>query len=454
MESISALLARPVAVLGGGVTGKAIITFLEKYQTEFDLFDDNESGALSPTDEVNPEHYGLAIVSPGWRQDHPLIRRLTSSGVRIISEIDLAWIYKEEIAPTQKWIALTGTNGKTTTIMMVESILRAAGKSAIACGNVGEPVLSALMASKPHEILALELSSFQIAWSHLPRFEACAILNIAEDHIDWHGSFDSYASEKMRLLSMSDCAILNADDVEISLRSSAFAGEKIFYSLETPAPGELGLVEELLIDRAFSSDSTSAEVIAELIDITPQVPHNVSNALAAAGLGLALGITHSHIKAGLAAFRVDHHRLELVLDLDGISWVNDSKATNPHAAIAGILSHTSVIWIAGGLAKGASMTKLIQRAAPRLKAVILIGKDRELIADALANYAPKIPIHRCDGDGTAAGLMNEVIQKAASLASSGDAVLLAPACASMDQFNSYAHRGELFASSVKELISS
>jgi UDP-N-acetylmuramoylalanine--D-glutamate ligase len=451
VESIAALLARPVAVLGGGVTGKAIIKFLERHGAEFDLYDDNESGALSTTGEIDATHYGLAVVSPGWRQDQPLIATLRSAGVRIISEIDLAWICKEEVAPHQKWIALTGTNGKTTTISMVESILQAAGKRAIACANVGEPVISALMASEPYEVLALELSSFQIAWSHLPRFSAGAILNIAEDHIDWHGSFDAYANEKMRLLTLADCAILNADDVEVSLRSAAFSGEKIFYSLETPAPGELGLVEELLIDRAFGSDPTTAEVIAELADITPQVPHNVSNALAAAGIALAVGIAHSDIKAGLASFKLDHHRLELVSDFEGISWVNDSKATNPHAAIAGILSHTSVIWIAGGLAKGASMTALVKRAAPRLKAVILIGTDRELIADALAIYAPKIPIYRCDGDGTAQGIMEEVVSKAKSLAQTGDAVLLAPACASMDQFTSYAHRGELFASSVKEL---
>jgi UDP-N-acetylmuramoylalanine--D-glutamate ligase len=451
VESIAALLARPVAVLGGGVTGKAIIKFLEHHGAEFDLFDDNESGALLTTSEVDATHYGLAVVSPGWRQDHLLVLTLKSAGVRVISEIDLAWIYKEEVAPDQKWIALTGTNGKTTTITMVESILQAAGMRAIACGNVGEPVLAALMASEHYELLALELSSFQIAWSHLPRFSASAILNIAEDHIDWHGSFDAYANEKMKLLTISDCAILNADDVEVSLRSAAFSGEKFFFSLETPAPGELGLVEELLIDRAFGSDPTTAEVIAELADITPQVPHNVSNALAAAGLARALGIAHSDIKAGLASFTLGHHRLELVREFEGISWVNDSKATNPHAAIAGILSHTSVIWIAGGLAKGASMAALVKRAAPRLKAVILIGTDRELIADALAIYAPKIPIYRCDGDGTAQGIMIEVVSKAKTLAHTGDAVLLAPACASMDQFTSYAHRGELFASSVKEL---
>jgi len=451
VSQIKDLLSVPVAVLGGGVTGKAIIAFLSRQEATFDLFDEKEDGALRPDIDIKAERYGLAVVSPGWRRDHPLVEALRSAGVRIISEIDLAWLYKEEIAPDQKWVALTGTNGKTTTIKMVESIFASAGKRAIACGNVGEPVLAALMEEVPYEILALELSSFQIAWSHLPHFEASAILNIAEDHIDWHGSFDDYANEKMRLQTLSDCVILNADDVEVGTRSTAFTGRKIFYSLETPAVGELGLVEELLVDRAFGSDPSSAEVIAELIDITPQVPHNVSNALAAAGLALALGISHADIKAGLSSFQLDHHRLELVLESDGVKWVNDSKATNPHAAIAGILSNTSVIWIAGGLAKGASMTSLVKRAAPRLKAAILIGADRELIAEALATYAPKVPVMRSDLNGDAAELMRDVVRKAKDFAEPGDVVLLAPACASMDQFNSYAHRGELFAQAVREI---
>jgi UDP-N-acetylmuramoylalanine--D-glutamate ligase len=150
----------------------------------------------------------------------------------------------------------------------------------------------------------------------------------------------------------------------------------------------------------------------------------------------------------LSTFELDHHRLELVLDSHGVSWINDSKATNPHAAIAGILSHTSVIWIAGGLAKGANMEQLVKRAAPRLKAVILIGSDRELIADALSLHAPHIPIYRVDGDGSAEILMRLVVEQAKKLAAKGDAVLLAPACASMDQFISYSHRGDLFAQTV------
>ena len=455
MSSFEDFLGKRVAVLGGGVTGRSIIEFLQSRAVDFDLYDEKNSsldGITSLTTLLEPHRYGLAVVSPGWRTDHAHVMELRAAGVRVISEIDLAWLLKCEVAPEQRWIALTGTNGKTTTIQMVASILEASSLSGVACGNVGEPVISTLMKNPELDILALELSSFQIEWSELPHFEAAAILNIAEDHIDWHGSFNDYANTKMKLITMAEIAILNASDPEIATRSTAFRGEKIFYSLETPAPGELGMVEELLIDRAFGADPQEAHLLAELADIKPQVPHNVSNALAAAGLARAIGITHEEIKMGLSSFLLDHHRLELVADVDGVTWINDSKATNPHAAIAGILSHTSVIWIAGGSAKGAKMDGLVKRAAPRLKAALLIGTDRELIADAMQIHAPSIPLYRIDGDGTPESLMNELIAKAATLVSAGDTVLLAPACASMDQFTSYAHRGELFSQAVRALV--
>jgi len=457
VSELSALLRSPVAVLGGGVTGKAIIAFLRKRGIEFSLFDEKKSeldGVKAETELKEAEKFGLAIVSPGWRRDHPLVQQFSRAGVRVISEIDLAWLVRSEIAPDQKWVALTGTNGKTTTIQMVQSIFDATGIHGLACGNVGEPALSALMHEKPYEVLALELSSFQIEWSELPVYDAAAILNIAEDHIDWHGSFDAYANAKMRLVESAAVAILNAQDPEIVTRSTAFTGRKIFYSLDTPASGELGLVEDLLVDRAFGESPSEAAMIAELMDIKPQVPHNVSNALAAAGLALSLHISHADIKEGLSTFALDHHRLEKVAESEGITWINDSKATNPHAAIAGILSHTTVIWIAGGLAKGARVDELVKRAAPRLKAVLLIGTDRELFADALTRYAPQIPLYRIDGTGGSESLMRSIVAQAKEIAAPGDVVLLAPACASMDQFSSYAQRGELFTREVLAQVQS
>lgn len=448
MSFLASLLTKKLAIVGAGVTGSAVRDFLSARGIFADLFDERASGALRNVEAK----YDLAIISPGWRRDHPVIHTLRESGCELISELDFSWQVKEEISPDQKWIALTGTNGKTTTIQMVQSIFDHSTKTGVACGNLGQPVISVLGSGESYDFLALELSSFQLEWSDRPRYEAAALLNIAPDHIDWHGSFEQYALSKLKLLDASAIAIINGEDSESVLRSTTFSGRKIFYFLTTPEAGELGVVENLLIDRAFTSDPTQAVDFAELSDIHPTVPHNVSNAMAAAGLALAIGITHDEIRAGLKNFTLDRHRLELVLERDGISWVNDSKATNPHAAAAALLSHISSIWIAGGLAKGAAMGPLIQRCAPRLKAALLIGQDATLIATALSKHAPQIPYFILPFNGDSADLMRDVVARAKELAVSGDTVLLAPACASMDQFKDYADRGEKFGAAVRELV--
>jgi UDP-N-acetylmuramoylalanine--D-glutamate ligase len=354
---------------------------------------------------------------------------------------------KQVVAPNQKWVGLTGTNGKTTTIKMVETIFKSANINGAACGNVGQTVIESVLSQKQFDFLALELSSFQIQWSKHPEYESVALLNIAEDHIDWHGSFDNYAKAKLKLMNQSKKAIANKSDKELATRIKDQS--VIWFSLDTPKPGELGLVENLLIDRAFSPTPTEANEISEIVDITPTVPHNVLNALAAAALCLSIGISYESIKAGLQNFSTDHHRMEVVLNKNEITWVDDSKATNPHAAIASLQSYFNVIWIAGGLAKGASMDELAIRTAERIKSVILIGQDREIIAEAFAKYAPTIELIRVDQISDAKQLMVEVVSKAKSIAKAGDTVLLAPACASMDQFDSYVERGQLFSQAVK-----
>ena len=448
MSFMHELSAKNVAIIGAGVTGSALLDFFITRGINADLYDEKAPGALR---EVNSA-YDLAVVSPGWRTDHPIIAALETTGCEILSEIDFSWKVKEDIAPDQKWIALTGTNGKTTTIQMVQSIFDYSTKSGIACGNVGEPVISVLASGEKFDYLALELSSFQLQWSKLPRYEAVALLNIAPDHIDWHGSFDQYALAKLRLLDAGSVAIINGQDTESVIRSTSWSGRKIFYNLDTPQAGELGLVENLLVDRAFTSDPSRAVDFAELSDIHPAVPHNVSNAMAAAGLALAIGISHEEIRTGLQNFTLDRHRLEVVLEKEGITWVNDSKATNPHAAAAALLSHISSIWIAGGLAKGAEMGPLIERCALRIKAAILIGQDAPIIATALSKFAPQIPYYIMPFNGDSLELMRDVVTQAQELAKSGDTVLLAPACASMDQFEDYADRGEKFVAMVREVV--
>lgn len=448
MSFIQSLAGQKIAVIGAGVTGSAVLDFLITRGIAADLFDQSAPGARRSVDSP----YDLAIVSPGWRPDNPILLELRSMGCQLMSEIDFAWKVKEEIAPEQKWIGLTGTNGKTTTIQMMQSIFDYSSKTGIACGNVGDPVISVLASGEQYDFLALELSSFQLEWSDLPRYEAVALLNIAPDHIDWHGSFDSYAMAKLKLLEATNLAVINGEDSESVLRATAWPGRKIFYFLGTPQAGELGLVENLLIDRAFTLDTSQAIDFAELSDIHPTVPHNVSNAMAAAGLALAIGLTHEEIRMGLKNFTLDRHRLELILERDGISWVNDSKATNPHAASAALMSHISSIWIAGGLAKGAAMGPLVERCGLRIKAAILIGQDASIIATALSKFAPHVPYFIMPFNGDSLELMRDVVSKAQELAVSGDTVLLAPACASMDQFNDYADRGEKFAGMVRDLV--
>ena len=448
---------RKILVLGAGVTGTSVARFLQASGAKVTLTDDNSENAVKP-DQVDLTNFDAVVISPGWRQDHPLVSQILSSPVELLNEIDIAWNLRSVRAPHQKWIALTGTNGKTTTVEMTAAILQAAGINAVACGNVGDTVIDAVDRDNPYDVLVLELSSFQLHWAQEASFTAAAILNIADDHLDWHGSFEAYAQAKFSILDRCEIAILNADDGPVVLGANRFAGRKVFFSLDTPAPGEIGVVEELLIDRAFVADPQEASMICELIDIVPTVPHNVSNALAAAGLALALDVPHTAIQKALQSFRPGRHRIETVHEADGVTWVDDSKATNPHAAAASLMSHLSVVWIAGGLAKGADMEALVERCASRMKAAILIGADRDLIEAALIKHAPNVPRILINPPtqyirgGESNSLMELIVQTASEHASSGDAVLLAPACASMDQFISYADRGDRFAAAVRKVV--
>ena len=449
MSYVSELSGKKCLVIGAGVTGQAVDKALTKFGATSYLFDEKTNSNLNVIDQI-PQGIDFAVVSPGWRADHPVVLNLKNLGVEIIGEVDFAWRIKEVIAPSQKWVALTGTNGKTTTIKMVESIFKSAKINGAACGNVGQTVIESVMQEPALDYLALELSSFQIHWSELPKYESVALLNIAEDHIDWHGNFDNYAQAKLKLLKQAKKSFVNKSDKVLSTKVQG--GSVIWFSLDTPQPGELGVVENLLIDRAFSPSPSEANEISELVDITPTVPHNIMNALAASALALSLGVKYQAIKDGLKNFSTDHHRMELVLNKDEINWVDDSKATNPHAAIASLLSYFNVIWIAGGLAKGASMDELAKRAGSRIKSIILIGQDREIIAQAFALHSPTTQLVRVDQSGDAKQLMKDVVAQAKKTAKSGDTVLLAPACASMDQFDSYVERGQLFAQAIKELV--
>jgi UDP-N-acetylmuramoylalanine--D-glutamate ligase len=448
-----------ILVAGAGVTGVACANALIKRGSLVTLVDEKvrtlEGFSIISPSEVDFKNFDLLLVSPGWRDDHPVVLAARKARIALINEIDLAWSLKPA---GQKWIALTGTNGKTTTVELAASMLRSAGLTATACGNVGTTVIETVESEYKYDFLVLELSSFQLHWLEDAQFVSSAILNIAEDHVDWHGSFDAYAQAKISILEKSATAILNGEDGEIVTRTTHWQGRKVFFSLDTPAPGELGVVEELLVDRAFVANPQEAAMIAELIEVTPTVPHNVSNTLAAAGLARTVGVSHEAIRAAIQTFTPGRHRIENVLEQDGVTWINDSKATNPHAASASIMSALSVIWIAGGLAKGATMGELVNRIKSRVRVAVLIGEDRELIASALAESAPHIEIIRVDAPSEYFkgcennALMEEVIRRAKERAIPGDTVLLAPACASMDQFISYGDRGDRFKAAIEKVV--
>ncbi|MFE9706351.1 UDP-N-acetylmuramoyl-L-alanine--D-glutamate ligase [Streptomyces sp. NPDC005930] len=403
-----------------------------------------------------PEGTELIVTAPGWKPTKPLFAAAAQAGVPVWGDVELAWRLRgldgREPAP---WLAVTGTNGKTTTVQMLASILKAAGLRTAAVGNIGVSLLDAVTGEEEYDVLAVELSSYQLHWAPSLRAHSAAVLNLAPDHLDWHGSMEAYAADKGRIYegnrvacvyNVADKAtedLVRAADVEEGCRAVGF-------TLGTPGPSQLGVVEGLLVDRAFVEDRhKNAQELAEVADVDPPAPHNIANALAAAGLARAYGVPAAAVRDGLRAFTPDAHRIAHVADVDGVAYVDDSKATNTHATEASLAAYESIVWIAGGLAKGATFDELVAGAAKRLRGAVLIGADRALIREALARHAPEVPV--VDLDRTDTGAMLQAVQEARRLARPGDTVLLAPACASMDMFTNYNQRGDAFAQAVREL---
>ena len=455
---------RPVCVAGLGISGRAAARALAARGARVTVVDARDDAAarrqagelrecgvqvrLGDGDAL-PEGTDLVVVSPGWRPDAPLPAAAAAAGVEIYGEVELAWrLSREDGGRAAPWLALTGTNGKTTTVRMLACILRAAGHRAPAVGNVGTPIVEAAL-DPSCDVLAVELSSYQLHWSSSLAPEAGAVLNVAPDHLDWHGSLEAYAADKGKIYAPGTVAVFNADD-EISTRLAAGAERAVGFTLGIPAPGQLGVVEDLLVDRAFTGDPRrEAAELAQLSDVRPFAPHNVANALAAAALARAHGVPPQAVAEGLRAFVPDPHRIAHVATVNGVDYIDDSKATNPHAAAASLAACESAVWIAGGLLKGADVTELVRSCAPRLRAAVLIGADRAKIAEALARHAPEVPV--VDIPDTHTGTMDIVVAEAARLARPGDTVLLAPAGASFDMFTSYGARGEAFAAAVRRL---
>lgn len=400
-----------------------------------------------------PDGTELIVTAPGWKPTKPLFTAAGQAGVPVWGDVELAWrLRRPDSAP---WLAVTGTNGKTTTVQMLASILKAAGLRTAAVGNIGVSLLDAVTGDEQYDVLAVELSSYQLHWAPSLRAHSAAVLNLAPDHLDWHGSMEAYAADKGRIYEGNRvaCVYNVADKATEDLVREADVEEgcrAIGFTLGSPAPSQLGVVDGILVDRAFVEDRhKNAQELAEVSDVNPPAPHNVANALAAAALARAFGVPAAAVRDGLRAFTPDAHRIAHVADVDGVAYVDDSKATNTHATEASLAAYESIVWIAGGLAKGATFDELVAGAAKRLRGAVLIGADRTLIREALARHAPEVPV--VDLDRTDTGAMLQAVQEAQRLARPGDTVLLAPACASMDMFTNYNKRGDAFAQAVREL---
>ncbi|MCV7149868.1 UDP-N-acetylmuramoyl-L-alanine--D-glutamate ligase [Mycolicibacterium pyrenivorans] len=487
MPEVLELAGADVLVTGAGITGRAILAALTPLGARATLTDDSPSALTSfaqqgvavidPADAVERmSDFALVVTSPGFPPTAPVLAAAAAGGVPIWGDVELAWRLDQSgrFGPPRKWLVVTGTNGKTTTTSMLHAMLEAAGLRAALCGNIGDPVLDVL--AEPADLFAVELSSFQLYWAPSLRPAAGVVLNVAEDHLDWHGSMAAYAQAKARVLTGRVAAAGLDDPVAAQLLEESAAPVKVGFRLGDPAPGEVGVRDGALVDNAFGHGL----VLAPTDSIPVAGPVGVLDALAAACLARATDVPAQAIADALAAFRVGRHRAEVVAVADGVTYVDDSKATNPHAAQASIGAYPRVVWVAGGLLKGASADEMIAAVANRLVGAVLIGRDSKVLGEALSRHAPDVPVvelvtgedsgvlEKAEPDETAVtrvtrmvhigerpvadAVMAAVVDAARAMARPGDAVLLAPAGASFDQFSGYGHRGDSFAAAVRVAI--
>ncbi len=412
--------------------------------------------------EYAPE---LLIVSPGYYPNHPILKWAAANDIAVWGDIELAWRVRDKTGTPAEWMLVTGTNGKTTTVQMTATLLAASGLRAAPAGNIGIPVLDAVRDPGGFDVLVIELSSYQL--HHLPRTGPGALvpwasvcLNIADDHIDWHGSAQAYRDAKATVYENTKvaCVYNKADLVTMHMVEEADVQEgarAIGFGLGAPGPSDLGIVEGILCDRAFHEDRRDSAIelttLGELAEAGLTAPHVIANILAASALARSYGVEPGIIKAALAEFRLDSHRIELVATASGVTWIDDSKATNPHAADASLTAYKTVVWVVGGLLKGVDIDDLVSRHANRLRAAVIIGVDRSAVRDAFARHAPSLPVWEVVESETTE-VMPSAVRLAAAVAEEGDTVLLAPAAASMDQFLDYSERGRQFAVAVRQHV--
>jgi UDP-N-acetylmuramoylalanine--D-glutamate ligase len=380
----------------------------------------------------------LVVVSPGVPLELPALASVRARGVPIIGELELAWRVMEADA-----IAITGTNGKTTTTALTGELLRTQVRPVLVGGNIGIPLAEHAIEFPGDGIVVVETSSFQLDTVDLFRPRVAAVLNITPDHLDRHGTFERYVDAKARIFANqgpTDCAVLNADDPVTAGLAGRVRGRVIWFSRLTTLTHGVFIYDGWIVAKL----NGSTERICPVGEITLRGQHNVENVLAATACALWTGMGPSAIRRGIAAFRGVAHRIERVHDDRGVVYYNDSKGTNVDSTIKALESFTEpVVLIAGGKGKGQDFAPLAEAARGRVRGAVLIGQDRDRIRTALE--AADIPVETADS-------MDDAVRRARDVARGGDVVLLSPACASFDMFRNFEHRGDVFKSAVRALV--
>lgn len=411
----------------------------------------------------------LVIASPGFSPQHPLIVWAQESNIALWGDVELAWRVRDKVVDAQgkpaAWVLITGTNGKTTTTQLTAAMIAAGGLRAAPCGNIGVPVLDAVRDPGGFDVLVVELSSHQLWYlsrqsgPHALSPHGAVCLNLADDHLEWHGSAAAYRDAKAAVYERTQvaCVYNKADEATRIMVEDAEVLEgarAIGFDLGVPGPSDFGVVDGILVDRAFLDDRRNSALELSTLEALSAVglaaPHVVANILAAAALARSLDVSPEAIRSALTEFHLDAHRMQVVSTARGVTWVDDSKATNPHAAASSLAAYPGAVWVVGGLLKGVDITDLIAARGVQVKAAIVIGDDRSEVLKAFERHAPQVPLFEAESPDTEE-VMTRVVELAAGVAREGDVVLLAPAAASFDQFASYADRGRKFANAVAAL---
>jgi UDP-N-acetylmuramoylalanine--D-glutamate ligase len=445
MEQTMELKGKRVLVVGLGRSGAASAFFLQEHGAKVTVSDEkseaqlqNEMAALLDRGiSIETGRHGertfrdqdLIVVSPGVPSDQPHIQLARTMGIPVIGEVELAFRFLQG-----KVVAITGSNGKTTTTTLVGEILAKSGKKTLVGGNIGTPVISLAGKSQPDTLSVLEISSFQLETIQQFQPWIAAILNITPDHLDRHHTFEAYAEAKARIFenqTRDDFAVLNADDPACAALKNKVKSELYWFSRKQPVENGAYLKGDQIVFRRNAQE----QAVLSRSEIQLKGAHNLENVLAAVAMGMLAGCTPEQVRRAVHEFRAVEHRLELVTTVNGVAFYNDSKATNVDATVKALESFAGNIHIIlGGKDKGSDYTPLAPLLRERAKQVYLIGAAAEKIASQVQGAAPL----------ARSGTLERAVRQAFEAAKPGDIVLLAPACASFDQFDNYEHRGRVF----------